>query len=125
MLRGQGEKTDFAESMKIRISEYRIMWLFVLFDLPVNKPEDRKRYARFKKFLEKEGFNMMQYSVYIRHCSSYESLEAKIRRVERNLPGRGKISLLNMTDKQFSMIKHYWNKEPIEPEDAPSQMEFF
>ncbi len=111
--------------MKIRISEYRIMWLFVLFDLPVNKPEDRKRYARFKKFLEKEGFNMMQYSVYIRHCSSYESLEAKIRRVERNLPGRGKISLLNMTDKQFSMIKHYWNKEPIEPEDAPSQMEFF
>ena len=40
------------------------MWLFTMFDLPVTTPKAKKRYAQFRKLLIKEGFSMLQYSVY-------------------------------------------------------------
>lgn len=46
------------------------MWLFVMFDLPTMTKKDRKASALFRKQLEKDGFSMHQFSVYIRHCAS-------------------------------------------------------
>lgn len=40
------------------------MWLFVFYDLPVARREDRKTYARFHKDIRKRGYEMMQFSVY-------------------------------------------------------------
>lgn len=48
------------------------MWVIVMFDLPTDTPKARKAYARFRTDLLKDGFTMMQYSVYIRHCASIE-----------------------------------------------------
>ena len=70
----------------MRLSGYRIMWLFTYFDLPVETKADRKAYTDFRKALLKDGFTMLQYSVYIRHCPSMESTEAHIRRIEKALP---------------------------------------
>ena len=51
-----------------RFSEYRIMWVLVLFDLPTETKKDKKAYATFRKNLQKDGFTMFQFSIYVRHC---------------------------------------------------------
>ena len=61
------------------LNAYRIMWLFVFFDLPTNTKKERKAAHRFRTDLLKDGFVMMQYSVYIRHCASPESAEAHVK----------------------------------------------
>ena len=43
-----------------RFSEYRIMWVLVLFDLPTETKKDKKAYAEFRKNLQKDGFTMFQ-----------------------------------------------------------------
>lgn len=53
---------------EVRLNAYRIMWLFVFFDLPTNTKTERRHATQFRKALEKDGFSMMQYSVYVRHC---------------------------------------------------------
>jgi len=52
---------------EIRLNAYRVMWLFVFFDLPVVTAVERRQAILFRKNLDKDGFSMMQYSVYIRH----------------------------------------------------------
>ena len=76
------------------------MWLFVFFDLPVTTKKERKAATSFRKKLEKDGFNMMQFSVYTRHCASRESADVHIRRVKREIPEYGQVSILMITDKQ-------------------------
>lgn len=109
----------------MRLSGYRIMWLFVFFDLPTETKAHRKAYTNFHKHLEKDGFNMLQYSVYIRHCTSNESLQVHIKKVETALPKEGKVSILNVTDKQFEKIIHYWGKKSVPAPEAPQQLEMF
>ena len=93
-----------------RLNAYHIMWLFVFFDLPVKQKKDMKSAALFRKNLEKDGFSMMQFSVYIRHCASHESCEVHIKRVKALLPESGKVSILCVTDKQYSNIYNFWGK---------------
>ena len=104
-----------------RLNPYQIMWLFVMFDLPVKLKKDQKAAAQFRKNLEKDGFTMYQYSVYIRHCGSLESAEAHIKRVKSLVPPKGKVSVLNVTDKQFSDIINIWGE--IEEKKRPIQLE--
>lgn len=109
----------------MRLSAYRIMWIFTLFDLPTNTKLERKAYSNFRKHLLKDGFEMLQFSVYIRHCASIESVEAHIKKVEKYLPKKGRISILTITDKQFSSIKHYWGVEQTGTPKIPQQLELF
>lgn len=109
----------------MNFSPYRIMWIFVFFDLPTETKTDRRAYSKFRKALLQDGFTMHQYSVYIRHCVSIQNMEVHIKKVEKALPKKGHISILSVTDKQFEMIKHYWGIEPTPPPDAPQQMEIF
>ena len=43
---------------------YKFMRLMVFFDLPMLTDKDRREYNRFHKYLLKNGFIMMQKSVY-------------------------------------------------------------
>ncbi|MFZ5939933.1 MAG: CRISPR-associated endonuclease Cas2, partial [Bacteroidota bacterium] len=83
----------------VRLNAYHIMWLFVFFDLPVMSKKEKKDAARFRKDLEKDGFTMMQFSVYIRHCASGESADVHQRRIKSFMPGKGHVSVLSITDK--------------------------
>ena len=109
-----------------RINAYRIMWLFVFFDLPVVTKKERKIAATFRKNLMKDGFVMFQFSVYIRHCASKESQAVHIRRVKSIVPETGMVSILSVTDKQYGDIVNFWGKEKKKkvPTD-PLQLEFF
>ena len=51
----------------MRLNEYRIMWVLVLFDLPTETKKERKAYADFRKKMLKDGFTMFQFSIYLRH----------------------------------------------------------
>lgn len=95
---------------EVRLNAYHIMWLFVFFDLPVTSKTSMKKAALFRKGLEKDGFSMMQFSVYIRHCASRESMNVHIKRVKSILPEEGKVSILSVTDKQYGDIFNFWGK---------------
>ena len=108
-----------------RLNAYQIMWLFVFFDLPVTTKTKRRAATRFRKRLLKDGFNMMQYSVYTRHCASRESAKVHVKRVNSFVPSEGHVTILKVTDKQYGRIINLWGKKTEKPERAPPQLEIF
>ena len=103
-----------------RLSEYRIMWILVLFDLPTETKKDKKAYADFRKNLQRDGFTMFQFSIYVRHCSSSENANVHIKRVKSFLPEYGKVGIMCITDKQFSNIELFYGKKSMAV-NAPGQ----
>lgn len=108
-----------------RLSEYRVMWIVVSFDLPTETKSDRKAYATFRKNLIRDGFTMFQWSIYVRHCGSMENAEAHTRRVKTFLPKYGNVAILCITDKQFGNIKVFHGSTPAEPNAPGQQLELF
>ena len=109
-----------------RLNAYHIMWLFVFFDLPVITQKERKIATLCRKNLMKDGFVMLQYSVYIRHCASYESQAVHIKRIKAIAPETGMVSILSVTDKQYGDIVNFWGKEKKKKTPSePMQLEFF
>lgn len=86
------------------LTGYRIMWVMVLFDLPVVEPEERRAYTQFRNFLLDQGFGKAQFSVYVRHTSGKEAADALIARIEGQVPPGGKVDILQFTDKQYENI---------------------
>ena len=101
------------------------MWLFVMFDLPTVTKKEKAISARFRKDLEKDGFLMYQYSVYIRYCASLESANVHIKRVKSLTPLKGTVSILTITDKQYSNIINIWGEIQHKITPSPLQLEFF
>ncbi len=60
------------------------MWVLVFFDLPTETKKDRKIYASFRKKILANGFQMFQFSIYLRHCSSRENSEVHIKQGKIN-----------------------------------------
>lgn len=108
-----------------RLNAYKIMWLFVMFDLPVTTKKERKDATSFRKNLEKDGFNMHQFSVYIRFCASLESANVHIKRIKSFSPVKGHISIISLTDKQYSNIINIWGAIEKKKRPTPLQLEFF
>ena len=81
------------------------MRLFVFFDLPVTKKEERKIASQFRKALLKEGFTMLQFSVYSRVCRGQEIVNREIRRIENVLPPKGNVRILQVTERQYNNMQ--------------------
>lgn len=109
----------------MRVSGYRSMWVVVMFDLPVDTKKARRDYALFRNFLLEDGFTMMQYSVYTRHCASQENADVHIARIEGAVPPDGEVRVLTLTDRQFERMRIYWGKIRKPVEEPPRQLEFF
>ena len=108
-----------------RLNQYRILWAFVFFDLPTETKKDRKNASRFRKLLLKDGFTMMQFSIYTRHCNSRENADVHIRRVKSILPPKGEVIIFTLTDKQFEMIEFFKGVTEAKRPDMPQQLELF
>jgi len=104
---------------------WRSMWVFAMFDLPTDTPKARKAYARFRKYLLEDGFSMIQYSVYARHCASIENAEVHMKRVGDQVPLEGEVRCLMITDRQFGRIAVYVGKKRLPKAVSPSQLELF
>ena len=108
-----------------RLSEFQIMWILVLFDLPTETKKDRKASAMFRKQLIGDGFTMFQFSIYVRHCASSDNADVHIKRVKSFLPEYGKVGILSVTDKQFANIKIFYGHKPQKPNSPGQQLELF
>ena len=108
-----------------RLSEFQIMWILVLFDLPTETKKDRKASAQFRKQLIGDGFTMFQFSIYVRHCASRENADVHLKRVKAMLPEYGQVGCMTITDKQFSEIELFVSKKAVEPNAPGQQLEMF
>jgi CRISPR-associated protein Cas2 len=102
------------------------MRLIVFFDLPVNTRRERKAYARFRKFLLKDGYTMLQYSVYTRICNGEDAVQKHLRRLKENLPNvNGAIRSLKITEKQFENMDILLGVATVEENLGTNKTDFF
>lgn len=83
------------------MSGLRFMRMFVFFDLPTLTKEDRRNYRRFRKALIKNGFIMLQESVYCKMMTSPTMENSCKKAIYDNKPEQGLVQTLNVTEKQF------------------------
>lgn len=86
------------------MSEARFMRIIVFFDLPVTTAEKRKAANQFRHFLIKDGYQMLQLSVYARIVRGRDSLQKHYSRLKKAIPKEGSIRCLEVTEKQFSSM---------------------
>ena len=111
--------------MTDRLSEYRVMWVLVFFDLPTDTKRERKAAAKFRKDLIGDGFSMFQFSVYIRNCPSAENAQVHTKRVKGILPDYGKVGIICITDKQFDNMELFVGRKNTELPQIEQQLELF
>lgn len=107
------------------LSGYQLMWMFVLFDLPVVEKEERKSATAFRNFLLDEGFAMTQYSVYNRLLSGKEAVEKYSRKIFERLPDEGKVDIICITDKQYENIISYSSRKVNPSKKQDNQLLLF
>lgn len=109
-----------------QLSGYQIMWVWVLFDLPVGTSAERKLATRFRNDLLDLGFEMVQFSVYLRHAWSREKAESVARQVGDCVPEVGHVQVLFFTDKQYAQSQVFRGRaRPSRPEEKPRQLVLF
>ena len=101
------------------------MWVMVFFDLATYTKGERKAAARFRKDLERDGFTMFQYSIYLRHCPSRENAQVHIRRVKSFLPEKGYVGILHVTDKQYGTMELFHQSKKTDLPGMSQQLEMF
>ena len=111
--------------MSSRISEYRVMWILVFFDLPTETKKERKAAGKFRKDLIQDGFTMFQFSIYIRNCPSMENAQMHIRRVKSVIPEYGKVGIICITEKQFDSMELFVGKRISELPVVGHQLELY
>ena len=82
------------------------MRLLVFFDLPMETSKNRHDYAVFHKYLIKNGFIMMQKSVYSKLVVNNVTSLAVKEKIAQNLPPEGLVELLEVTENQFGRIDY-------------------
>lgn len=106
-------------------SGYKFMWVMVLFDLPTTTPQERREYTQFRSFLLDNGFEMAQYSVYVKHTNGKDAVQAITRKVEAAMPPEGKVDILQFTDKQYENIVCLRGRRSGESPKNPQQLVMF
>ena len=96
-----------------------------MFDLPVGTKQERREATLFRKNLLKRGFEMSQFSVYLKYCPSIEKADSVSSQVAKILPPGGKVDVLTITDKQFSNMKRFYAKNKIKNDPQPRQLHLF
>ena len=85
--------------------KYNIMRMLCMFDLPVDTESEKRTYRIFRKELLREGFVMIQYSVYMRTCPNRDYCRRLEKRIQKITPDKGNIRLLTITEKQYEDMK--------------------
>ncbi len=83
---------------------FRFMRLLLFFDLPVETSKNKKEYRHFVRDIKKEGFFMMQKSVYVKMAVDSKSGRQTINRINKLTPDEGSVIILSVTEHQFQNI---------------------
>ncbi len=107
------------------LSAYRLMWMFVTFDLPVDTKKQRAQATKFRQFLLDQGFERSQFSNYLRLVNGQEQFDTYARRIESNLPERGDVFIFQFTDRQYENIIRFSDQSRRTRRKNPDQIALF
>lgn len=111
--------------MSFYLSGYRFLWLLVLFDLPVGSRAERKAATNFRNDLLDLGFEMSQFSVYLKWCTGYDAATTLTTKVRKKVPPYGKVHILTFTDKQYENMVTFTGGQKNPTLKPPAQFELF
>lgn len=102
------------------------MRVLIFFDLPVKTKSERRKATKFRQFLIKDGFYMIQFSLYGRVCNTIESAQLHEKRVSANAPPYGSVRSLIVTEKQYASMNILSGQKKKKERNSPSQqLSFF
>jgi len=101
--------------------ESRFMRLFVFFDLPTGTKKQRGEATKFRNMLLKNGFIMLQFSVYVRVCKGQDLVGKYLDIVMKHLPSKGHIRAMQVTDKQYERMEILIGEETTEEKNVGMQ----
>ena len=109
------------------VEKFKMGWLVVAFDLPVISKKQRKHATDFRKFLLDDGFQMIQFSLYVRPCVSAARQETHISRVKRSIPPEGKVRAFYITRAQWerAFIIYGSPAKEVPAEQLPEQIQLW
>lgn len=101
---------------------HKYMRILVFFDLPVKTKRERRVATQFRNFLIKDGYYMIQFSVYARVCNGNDMVELHKQRLKQIIPKEGSIRVLVITERQYEKVEILLGKKnqyekPIEYEN--------
>ena len=89
----------------LALRDDKFMRVLLMFDIPVKSKKEQKYATKFRNELIKQGFFMMQFSVYMRICKGIVSAKSAVERVRGILPPLGNVRALIITEKQFDNMQ--------------------
>jgi len=101
--------------------ESRFMRLFVFFDLPTGTKKERSHATKFRNMLIKNGFTMLQFSVYVRVCKGQDMVSKYLDITMKHLPPKGHIRAMQVTDKQYERMHILIGDETVEEKNVGVQ----
>jgi CRISPR-associated protein Cas2 len=101
------------------------MWMMVLFDLPVGTKPERKRATGFRNQLLDLGFEMSQFSVYVKVCAGKEQVESLAKKIGIQVPPAGRVHILSFTDKQYENMITFTGRTKNPAPKNPGQLTLF
>lgn len=98
------------------------MRIIVMFDLPVVTASERKEYTRFRKYLIKSGYMMLQESIYCKLAQNTTSAESMIQNIRKNKPKEGLVQVLKITEKQYAKMEYIIGTSKSEVYDGDERL---
>ncbi|WP_305153256.1 CRISPR-associated endonuclease Cas2 [uncultured Dubosiella sp.] len=101
---------------------YRYMRVMVMYDLPAVTAKEKKIHHDFQKLLVQSGFLMMQESIYCKLAQNQQAADAIIKQLKKQLPDKGLVQVLTITEKQFAKIEYLVGKKVSEVIDTDDRV---
>lgn len=102
---------------------YEVVRVLCCFDLPTDTNTQKRMYRNFRKLLLAQGFQMLQYSVYVRTCPNRSYAKKYYQKIQSSAPSEGHIRLLMVTEKQYEdMVLIIGSKAKQEDKIASNRM---
>ena len=81
------------------------MRLIVYFDLPMVTTDDRRQYTKFRRYLQMQGFIMVQESVYSKLAVNATAAQTIRNNLRNNRPERGNVIVLSISERQYQEME--------------------
>lgn len=101
------------------------MRIILMFDLPTVTARERRIYRQFHRQLIKEGFYMFQFSIYVKLAINRTVSQQIKSRIKKIKPEAGKVSILEITERQFSDIEFICGSHPTNILNSTEKVTFF
>ncbi|MCR5117558.1 MAG: CRISPR-associated endonuclease Cas2 [Lachnospiraceae bacterium] len=98
------------------------MRIIVFFDLPITTSQNQREYRKFRKYLVKSGFLMLQESVYCKLAQNSTVADTIADNVRKNKPPDGLVQLLKITEKQYEKMDYIVGKSMSEVVDTDERL---